>query len=147
MQNVTRRVLSRRRLTAQNGRGDSRGDPVILHILSRSQWALALQYGCYRPPSLEAEGFIHCSTIAQVIDTANIFYRGQHDLLVLRIDERKLTSRLEFEAPATAGDARPQARFPHIHGPLNLDAVIDTIELPCDADGSFRLPVALDEPH
>ncbi len=116
---------------------------MILHILSRSQWYLARRRGYYRPPSLEAEGFIHCSTIAQVIDTANIFYRGQHDLLVLRIDERKLISRLEFEAPATAGDARPQALFPHIHGPLNLDAVIDAIELPCDADGSFRLPAAI----
>ncbi len=43
------------------------------------------------PPSLDAEGFIHCSTIAhQAIETANLYYRGQHDLLVLRIDERKL---------------------------------------------------------
>jgi uncharacterized protein (DUF952 family) len=141
MQNGARAAIPKRPLVAQNGRGD----PVILHILSRSQWDLAHQYGCYRSPSLEAEGFIHCSTIAQAIDTANIFYRGQHDLIVLRIDERKLTSRLEFEAPATAGDARPQVRFPHIYGPLNLDAVIDAIEFPCDADGSFRLPVALDK--
>ena len=119
---------------------------MILHILIRSQWDFALRDGSYCPPSFDADGFIHCSTIAQVIDTANIFFRGQHDLLVLRIDERKLTSRLEFEAPATAGDARPQTRFPHIYGPLNLDAVIDAIELPCAADGSFRLPFALAEP-
>jgi uncharacterized protein (DUF952 family) len=118
---------------------------VILHILSRSQWDLARRRGDYRPRSLEAEGFIHCSTMAQVIDTANIHYRGQHDLLVLRIDESKLTSRFEFEAPSTAGDTRPSALFPHIHGPLNLDAVIDAIELPCNADGSFRLPIAIDD--
>jgi uncharacterized protein (DUF952 family) len=120
--------------------------PMILHIVSRSQWDFALRNGLYRAPSLDAEGFIHCSTIAQVIDTANLFYRGQRDLLVLRIDERRLTSRLEFEAPTTAGDARPQVRFPHIYGPLNLEAVIETIEFPCDAAGSFRLPVAFGEP-
>lgn len=116
---------------------------MILHILSRSQWDLARQRGDYQPPSLEAEGFIHCSTIAQVIGTANVFFHGQHDLLVLRIDERKLVSRLEFEAPADAGDVRPRTLFPHLYGPLNLDAVIDAIELPSNTDGSFRLPPAL----
>jgi uncharacterized protein (DUF952 family) len=117
---------------------------MILHILTRSQWDLARQHCDYCPPSLAAEGFIHCSTITQVIATANLFYRGKHDLIVLRIDERKLVSRLQFEAPATAEDARPQALFPHIYGPLNLNAVIDAIELPCEADGSFRLPAALE---
>src|ERR1700722_20520057 len=103
MHNETPRKLPKHCSPAQNGRGD----PVILHILNRSQWDLARRQGVYCPPSLEAEGFIHCSTIAQIIDTANLHYRGQHDLLVLRIDERKLTSPLEFEAPATAGDTRP----------------------------------------
>jgi len=119
---------------------------MILHILSRSEWEFARRGDAYRPPSLTAEGFIHCSTIAQVIDTANLFYRGHRDLLVLRIDERKLTARLAFEAPANSADARPRALFPHIYGPLNLDAVIDAIELPCDADGSFRLLAAIGGP-
>ncbi len=122
-------------------------DAMILHILSRSQWEFARRGTDYRPPSLTAEGFIHCSTIAQVIDTANLFYRGQGDLLVLRIDERKLTARLAFEAPADSADARSRALFPHIYGPLNLDAVIGAIELPCDADGSFRLPAAIGGAH
>lgn len=116
---------------------------MIFHLLSRSEWELARRRGDYRPPSLAAEGFIHCSTIAQVIDTANLFFRGQRGLLVLRIDERKLTARLAFEAPVISGDARPQARFPHLYGPLNLDAVIDAIEVPCGADGLFRQPAAL----
>jgi len=114
-----------------------------MHILSRSEWDLARRSGDYRPPSLEAEGFIHCSTIEQIIDTANIFYRGRRDLLVLRIDESKLISPLRFEAPAAAGDARPAARFPHIYGPLNLAAVIEATEFPCGADGSFHLPIAI----
>jgi uncharacterized protein (DUF952 family) len=116
---------------------------MILHILSRSEWEFARRQGDYRPPSLAAEGFIHCSTIAQVIDTANLFYPGQRDLLLLLIDERKLTAPLKFEAPADSRDARPRALFPHVYGPLNLDAVIDAVELPCDAGGSFRLPAPI----
>jgi len=113
---------------------------MILHILRLSEWEEALRLGTYRPPSLTAEGFIHCSTVNQVIDTANAFFRGTPDLLLLRIDERKLAWPLKFEAPATPGDSRPRESFPHIYGPLNLDAVICAIEFPCEADGSFQLP-------
>jgi uncharacterized protein (DUF952 family) len=116
---------------------------MILHILRRAEWDKALRHGIYRPPSLAAEGFIHCSTVAQALDTANIFYRGQTDLLLLCIDASQLTSPLSYESPAAAGDARPRARFPHIYGPLNLDAVVDVIEFPCGADGSFQTPAAI----
>jgi uncharacterized protein (DUF952 family) len=118
---------------------------MILHILQRNEWALALRHGSYRTLSLEAEGFIHCSTIDQAIDTANLLFRAATDLLLLRIDENRLVATLKFEAPATAGDARPNTRFPHIYGALNLDAVIDAIEFPCAADGSFELPARIRE--
>ena len=61
----------------------------------------------------------------------------------LRIDERKLASPLKFETPAAPGDARPRAQFPHIYGPLNLDAVVEAIEFSCAADGSFQLPAQI----
>lgn len=115
---------------------------MIFHLLTRAQWQAAQRDGIYRPPSLVTEGFIHCSTAEQVIDTANIFYRGEPDLMVLRVDEGRLTSPLVFEAPATAGDSRPGTRFPHIYGALNLDAVVEEIALPCEPDGSFRPPPA-----
>ena len=118
---------------------------MILHILRRNEWALAVRRGSYRPASLEAEGFIHCSTIDQAIDTANLLFRGATDLLLLRIDETRLVPTLKFEAPATAGDARPNMRFPHLYGALNLDAVVEAIEFPCAADGSFELPARIRE--
>lgn len=118
---------------------------MILHILRRHEWDLALRHGSYRPPSLDAEGFIHCSAIEQAIDTANLLFRGAADLLLLRIDETRLVAPLRFEAPATADDARPNTRFPHIYGALNLDAVVDAIEFPCADDGSFELPARVSE--
>ncbi len=116
---------------------------MILHILHRPEWEDAVRHDSYRPPSLDSEGFIHCSKINQVVDTANIFFPAATDLLLLRIDERKLAAPLKFEAPVVPGDARPRASFPHIYGPLNLDAVVDVLEFLCSPDGSFQLPAAL----
>ncbi len=72
---------------------------MIAHIVKRSEWADALARGIYAPASLRTEGFIHCSTIAQVVDTANRFYRGQDDLVVLCIEESRLKAELKYEAP------------------------------------------------
>ena len=69
---------------------------MILHILRRNEWELALRRGSYRPRSLETEGFIHCSTIDQAGDTANLLFRGASDLLLLCIDERRLVATLKF---------------------------------------------------
>jgi uncharacterized protein (DUF952 family) len=33
--------------------------------------------------------------------------------------------------------------FPHLYGALNVDAVVRVVELPCEVDGSFRLPEGL----
>ncbi|MFZ0245080.1 DUF952 domain-containing protein [Candidatus Binatus sp.] len=114
---------------------------MIVHIVKRSEWAEAVGRGTYAPASLRAEGFIHCSTIAQVIDTANRFYRGQNGLVVLCIDERRLKAELKYEAPAQAyRESAESEMFPHLYGELNVDAVARVVELPCEADGSFRLP-------
>ncbi len=120
----------------------------LCHIVKRSEWADAVKRGSYAPASLRAEGFIHCSTIAQVVDTANRFYRGQHGLVVLCIDQSRLKAELKYDAPAKAHresplHGEPEAvaeMFPHLYGALNVDAVVRVVELPCEADGSFRLP-------
>ena len=116
---------------------------MILHILRRSELEEARKTGSYVPPSLENEGFIHCSTERQVVETANLFFRGQRGLVIIVIDERRLTAELKHEAPASMGHERTDGLFPHLYGPLNLDAVAAVHEFPCDADGRFELPDAL----
>ena len=116
---------------------------MIFHIAVHADWEAARRSGNYAPPSLEMDGFIHCSTRAQIIDTANLFYRGRTDLTLLSIDESLLTPPLRYEAPASPNDARGASRFPHIYGSLNLEAVTSADQFPCSADGSFALPPAV----
>jgi uncharacterized protein (DUF952 family) len=111
---------------------------MIVHIVKRSEWMLALGRRTHAPDSLRSEGFIHCSTLAQVIDTANRFYRGQKDLVVLCIDESRLTAELKYEAPAMPRGEAAGELFPHLYGELNVEAVERVVDLPCEADGSFR---------
>ena len=116
---------------------------MILHIVDESEWVEADGRGSYAPASLPAEGFVHCSTLAQVVATANRFYRRQHGLVVLCIDEERLRVELRYEASAGARDEGAGQMFPHLYGALNVDAVVRVVELPCEVDGSFRLPEGL----
>jgi uncharacterized protein (DUF952 family) len=118
---------------------------MIVHIVKRSEWMLALGRRTYAPDSLRSEGFIHCSTLAQVIDTANRFYRGQEDLVVLYIEKSRLTAELKYEAPTMPHGEAAGELFPHLYGELNVEAVERVVDLPCEADGSFQLPDGLRE--
>jgi uncharacterized protein (DUF952 family) len=116
---------------------------VIFHIVKRSEWQAAVQRGTYEPASLTSVGFIHCSTATQIIETANRFFQGQQDLVVLVIDQERLAAECRWETPANSNDERRGELFPHIYGPINLDAVIQVVDFPCEADQSFRWPPAL----
>lgn len=119
---------------------------VILHLLSREAWAEAQAHGLLVAPSVASEGFAHCSTEHQIVDVANKYYSGATNMVLLNIDPKKLDSELKFEPPAhlDGSPALPhEPMFPHIYGPINLNAVIEAIDFPCDAAGSFFAPSQL----
>jgi uncharacterized protein (DUF952 family) len=119
---------------------------LILHITSKQEWLEAQQRGEYVAPSLQTEGFIHCSTDKQVVHVANAFYHGQGNLVLLVIDESKLTSELKWEPPAgpPAAGISVTDTFPHIYGAINLDAVVSVTDFkPDPATGKFSLPANL----
>jgi uncharacterized protein (DUF952 family) len=119
---------------------------IVLHITTLAEWDAAHAAGSYRPASLALEGFIHCSTPAQAVGSANRYFRGRTDLVLLCIDESRVAAALRYEPPATIGGAPdPRAArtcelFPHLYGPLALDAVVRVVAFPCDRDGGFTLP-------
>ena len=109
---------------------------LILHITPRLHWQNAQQEGIYSAESLETEGFIHCSIPAQVVATANTYFRGQTGLVLLCIESDRVQSEVCYET--VQGD-----QFPHLYGLLNLDAVTQAIDIEPNADGNFTLPAAL----
>ena len=108
---------------------------LIYHITTRSEWETALLKGSYTAPSLDQEGFIHASTARQVAATADLLFGGMASLVLLEIDTDRLTANLRFEeAPGTG------QQFPHIYGPLNLDAVRSATGFYPGDDGLFHFP-------
>jgi uncharacterized protein (DUF952 family) len=112
---------------------------MILHITTRATWEQARAIGEYRAPSLETEGFIHCSMEAQALAVANAFYRGQRNLVLLVIDETGLKAPVKWEAPAgpAAEGISAADSFPHIYGPINFAAVSSVLDFEPDSDGRW----------
>jgi uncharacterized protein (DUF952 family) len=108
----------------------------LFHITTAEAWARAKAQGEYRAASLETEGFIHLSGDRQWLRTADRFFRGQAGLVLLSIRADRLRAEVRFEA--ADGDS-----FPHLYGPLNLDAVVDAFPLPVAEDGTIGIPAGL----
>lgn len=106
---------------------------LIFHICSKSDWQKAISKGYYEAESLKTEGFIHASRSEQVAHTANRIFRGKKDLLLLYIDAEKLKSELKIEK---ANDLAEE--FPHVYGPINIEAVFMAVNFPCDKNGIFH---------
>jgi uncharacterized protein (DUF952 family) len=117
---------------------------LIYHIATQENWSSAIESGDYRPASLESEGFTHCSTDIQVAPVANAFYAGQTGLVLLVIDPKRLSAKLQWDPPAHPDPAKAPVElrgdFPHIYGPLNLDAVIYVLDFSPDERGEFSFP-------
>ena len=118
---------------------------MIYHITSRGEWAEAQKRGEYTAPSLQTEGFIHCSTDKQVVHVANAFYRGRNDLVLLLLEESRIKPELKWEPPAgpPAPGISESDSFPHIFGPINLTAVASVLDFtPDPVTGTFIFPAA-----
>jgi uncharacterized protein (DUF952 family) len=108
---------------------------ILLHIAEGQLWETAAQTGDYRPESLTQEGFIHCSLPDQVVPVANDFYRGRQDLLLLVINSSKVSAEIIFEDCYQSGQ-----EFPHIYGPLPVEAVEQVLAFAPGPDDRFSLP-------
>lgn len=117
---------------------------LIYHIATAESWKAALEAGEYRTSTLGMSiadvGFLHASFPAQILDVAEKFYAEVTEpLLLLAIDTDRLTAPLLAEdAPGT------DMAFPHIYGPLNVDAVVEALGFERDApSGRFALPAGV----
>ena len=79
------------------------------------------------------DGFIHLSAGHQVAGTLAKHFSGQEDLLLLTVDAERLGPALKWE------ESRGGDLFPHLYGPLRLDAVVAAEPLALDDDNRHIL--------
>ena len=83
-----------------------------------------MQQDYYEAPSLVTEGFIHLSKKEQVAGVLQRYYKNVTELLLLHVDESKLSAELKYELATSVNE-----EFPHLFGRLNLDAVVEVSEI------------------
>lgn len=93
---------------------------LIYHVTTNKEWSDAAKKGIYIAPSLQSEGFIHCSKEEQVKGVLERYFSGKTNLVRLTIDTAKLNSNLQYDVAPSI-----QEVFPHVYGPINLDAVME----------------------
>lgn len=96
----------------------------IYHLAESPHWTSAQETGIYtvstRGRSLEDEGFIHASDEDQWPTVRHVFYDDvDGDLQLLEIDPVRLRSKVIREV----GNPETGEIFPHVYGPINVDAV------------------------
>ncbi|HEX4768868.1 MAG TPA: DUF952 domain-containing protein [Lichenihabitans sp.] len=111
---------------------------IIYKIVPASLWREAEARGRLDGAPVDlADGFIHFSAADQVRETAARHFAGQADLRLVGVDAEALGSALRWE-PSRGG-----ALFPHLYGPLRLDAVLSVVDLALGPAGEHVFPEAL----
>lgn len=112
----------------------------VCKIMSREDWDQTLGSGNDYEARIEADlkdGFIHCSTDQQLTKTLNRWYTDVDEVLVAVIDPEKLSGELKWEPNFEGED------FPHIYGPIDVDAVAGAYEVKRSTDGGWQVPSEL----
>ncbi|MBB6252569.1 DUF952 domain-containing protein [Nitrospirillum iridis] len=108
---------------------------LIFHMCRADEWLAALASGGYPGSSQDlADGFIHFSTAAQIVESAAKHRAGQTGLLILTVDPAPLGEALKYE-PSRGGQL-----FPHLYGVLPVTAVLRADPLPLGDDGRHVFP-------
>jgi uncharacterized protein (DUF952 family) len=103
---------------------------TIYHLVAESEFRTRAKRNTYLPTRFDQDGFIHCTGEPDtLLAVANDYFSGvEEPILVLVIETARLTAEVRFEPPAPiegSGTSHLEGAqlFPHIYGPLNLDAV------------------------
>ena len=111
-------------------------ETVAYKILTAEQLA-ELEEGRFDgAPVDKADGYIHLSTCTQVTETVDKHFGGQDGLSIAAVDLAARGDAVRWE------ESRGGQLFPHLYGPLTLDAVIAYSGVHRLEDGTVMLPVA-----
>lgn len=109
----------------------------LWHLAERPHWDEARARGTYerstRGLALAEVGFVHCSRPEQAPGVAAAFYADVDaaGLVLLRIDPTRIPAEIRVEDG-----------FPHVYGPIPVDAVTAAEPLTRTPDGTLTLPAS-----
>lgn len=105
------------------------------HLVAREEWEAADPAADYTPEPFACDRFIHTTHHpVELAATANRYYRDDpRPFVVLHIDVSRVRAPIRIDDPG--------GRFPHIHGPLNRDAIVAVTEAARAPDGAFVSPL------
>ncbi|MEM7338302.1 MAG: DUF952 domain-containing protein [Actinomycetota bacterium] len=89
----------------------------LFHIASPEVAERLEANGVVEPPSLASEGFVHLSTVAQVVVSTERHFAVDAELCLVELDPERLD---DVRWP----EVYPDEHFPHLHGPLRWADVI-----------------------
>jgi uncharacterized protein (DUF952 family) len=107
------------------------GPRLTYHLTPRAWWEAADPDAPLQAPSLDTEGFIHCTDgAAEMVATANRHHAATPGaFVVLTIDLARVTSSWRVVDPGRI--------YPHIFGPIDRAAIVAVVHAPRDEDGAF----------
>ncbi|GEM72178.1 DUF952 domain-containing protein [Sphingomonas aquatilis] len=109
---------------------------VAYKVLTAEQMAALERDGSFAGAPVDlADGYIHMSTAEQLTETVDKHFAGQTDLHVAAVDLGSFGASLKWE------ESRGGQLFPHLYGPLPLEAVLGYGPLKRAEDGTVRLPI------
>jgi uncharacterized protein (DUF952 family) len=96
-------------------------DQIAYKIISATELEQMQRDGAFHGSAVDlADGYIHLSTKDQLPETLAKHFSGKTNLVVLAVDLSRVAAPIRWE-PSRGGQL-----FPHIYGPLLMDAVVST---------------------
>jgi uncharacterized protein (DUF952 family) len=98
----------------------------VFHLVTAADPAARLDSPILAEDQFQRHGFVHCCFREQLTEIASWWFDADDDLVALELDPSRLTHELRLEPS-------PTRWYPHLYGPIDLDAVVAIHDLPADA--------------
>lgn len=99
---------------------------------AHSAWEKVKNRKYFGEESVKTEGFVHCSPVEYMWRVAPNFKGIKDELVLLCIDTEKLEAEVRWEDGDNCG-----RNYPHVYGPVNVDAVLMVLPFLRDKDGNW----------
>lgn len=108
---------------------------IVYKLVTKDLWASAEKVGVFKGAPIDiADGFMHFSTSKQARETAQKYFAGREDVLLVEVSMSILSDHWQWDL-SRGGDL-----FPHLYVDLPLDQVNWVKPLPLGLDGLHAFP-------